>query len=346
MSGGFSRQSVTRCIPVVLLLATLTGCSALFGPKPAPETEQPAPPPPPEPASEAEAPASAPVAASAPAVEPKHETAEAKRPPPRKPIARAPARPREPATPTPAPTQPVAPPPIITTRLLSPEQSHGLLDTRVQRPDGKIIGRAIDMDTDASGKPLSMLVNLSGFMGIGDRKMRFPWSAFRFGPAPRKAPITLDIGPNEPPGAEASRAHAKEAQQAGGKRGAARVPLTLPIIDATVERQNGERVGRVIDVLIDGNAQPQAAVLDVGSLISHDRRSIAADWSALRFVTKDDELELQMDLSDAQIDAAPPYSSDEPVRAVSPAPAHAAAPAGAARGGSSSGLASAARTQR
>jgi hypothetical protein len=343
MSGGFSRQYVTRRIPVLVLLSTLAGCSALFGPKPAPETEQPAPPP--EPASEPEAPASAPEVASAPVVEPKHEVTEAKRPPPKKPVYRPTQRPREPVAP-PAIQPPPAPPPLITTRLLSQEQTHGLLDTKVQRPDGKIIGRAIDMSTDASGKPTSMLVNLTGFMGVGDRKVRFPWSAFRFGPSPKKTPITLDIGPNEPPVAEESRARAKDAR-AAGKPGAAREPLTLPVIDATVERRNGDRVGRVIDVLIDGNAQPQAAVLDVGSLIGHDRRSIAADWSALRFVTKDDELELQMDLSDAQIDAAPLYDADKPVRAVSPAPAaapRAATPA--APGGASPGLASAARPQR
>ncbi|TKC90102.1 PRC-barrel domain containing protein [Trinickia terrae] len=345
MSGGFSRQYVTRLIPIFLLLSTLAGCSVLFGPKPAPEAEQPAAPPE-EAASEAEASASATEAASAPAVEQKHEAAEAKRPPPKKPVYRPPQRAREPVAP-PAPPPP-PPPPLIVTRLLSQEQTRGLLDTKVQRPDGKIIGRAIDMFADASGKPQSMLVNLAGFMGVGDRKVRFPWNAFRFGPAQRRTPITLDIGPNESPAAEESRSRAKDKRAANKASGARE--LLLPVIDATVERHNGERVGRVIDVLIDGNAQPQAAVLDVGNLISHDRRSIAADWSALHFVTKDDEIELQMDLSDAQIEAAPPYSADQPVRAVTPAPPappHTTGQAGpTAPGSSSPGLASAARPQR
>lgn len=351
MSGGFLRQHLIRRIPVVILLAALAGCSTLFGPKPAPETEQPVAPPE-LPASEAPAPASAPEAASAPAVEPQHEATEAKHPAPKKPIVRQPPPKREPAVPAPPPAPPApVPPPIITTRLLSQEQTRALLDTKVQRPDGKIIGRAIDVFVDANGKPQSMLVNLSGFLGIGDRKVRFPWSEFRFGAWPKKSPITLDLGPNEPPAAETAKAHAKEApkeapKEANGKPATASEPLTLAVIDATVARRNGDRVGRIIDILVDGSAQPQAAVLDVGGLIGKER-PIAADWSALHFVTRNNEVELQMELSDAQIKAAPPYSTDAPVRAVSPAPAvpHVAAPV-APRSGAASGLASAARTQR
>jgi hypothetical protein len=86
----------------------------------------------------------------------------------------------------------------------------------------------------------------------------------------------------------------------------------------------------VIDVLIDANAQPQAVVLDVNGMVSTERRSIAANWSALRFVTKDKELHPLLDLSDAQINATPPYASGKPIRAVSPAPVATPAAAGAA----------------
>ena len=64
--------------------------------------------------------------------------------------------------------------------------------------------------------------------------------------------------------------------------------------------------------------------------VSTERRTIAANWSALRFVTKDKELHPLIDLSDAQINATPPYASGKPVRAVSPAPPPAPAPAAAA----------------
>jgi hypothetical protein len=210
----------------------------------------------------------------------------------------------------------VAPAPIVSTRLLSTTDTRSLLDARVQRPDGKVIGRAIDMFVDKDGKPVEMLVNLSGFMGIGDRKVQFPWSAFTFNTAPKKSAITLDVPRGAPPAAEAlKKKSGASSTQAGDK------PLLLRVIDATVERSDGSRVGRVTDVLIDKHAAPQAAVLDVGNIIQ-ERRRIAADWSALHFVRKgnDNGLTVQTELSEAQVNASPTYEPDQPVRAVSPAP--------------------------
>ena len=326
MNGGLSRQCLTGRILLVLLLSMLAGCSTWFAPPPAPQPEQPAPEPapveeaPPAPASEVAA--SAPVAATSP-----HEAPEPKHVAP-KPASRPAPRPRP--APPPAQTPPPVPPPLISTRALAAADTHSLLDARVQRPDGKVIGRAIDMFVDAAGKPREMLVNLAGFMGIGDRKMRFPWTDFRFDPAQKKAPITLAIPPGEPPAAASSKPKDKDksSDKASTKTpgaGADDAHL-LGVIDATAERGNGARVGRVIDVLIDNRGEPQAAVVDVGSLI-HERRSIAADWSALHFVAKDNALSLQTDLSDAAVDASPPYVPNQPVRAVSPAPASAPAPA-------------------
>ena len=107
--------------------------------------------------------------------------------------------------------------------------------------------------------------------------------------------------------------------------------LRLPMLDADVERANGAKVGRVVDVLLDGSADPLAVVLDVSGTLEK-RRTIAADWSALHFVTKNNALEAQLEMSDQQIDASPAYANDQPVRAVSPAAAGPAAPAAPARG--------------
>lgn len=314
MSGGLPRQHVIRCILAWMLLCVLAGCSTWFAPKPPPVTEQPSPPPEPEPETPAEAAseASAPAPATPP---PSHaEAPEVHKAPPR-PVHRRPPPHRAPTPETPPPPAPVTPTPIVSTRLLSSNDTRSLLDARVQRPDGKVIGRAIDMFVDKEGKPIEMLVNLSGFLGIGDRKVRFPWSAFTFNMAPKKTAITLDVPHGQPPAAEALKKHGPASTRAAHDDAS-----LLRLIDATVERGDGSRVGRVTDVLVDNHAAPQAAVLDVGSLI-HQRRRIAADWSALRFVRKgkDDGLTVQTDLTDAQVDAAPTYEPDQPVRAVSPA---------------------------
>jgi hypothetical protein len=288
MSGGFSRPAWRLLILAVFALFALSGCSLLWGPQQAPIVDATVMP---------VEPASAPVAASAP--EPvETEAAEPEQPKKPKKLVVKPRKVEPPppvATPVPPPP---APPPLIVLRTIERSEAHALLDTEVQKPDGKVVGRAVDMIADASGKPREMVVNLQGFLGVGDRKVNFPWSAFRFTPAAKTA--------------------AKSAA------------LQLPLIDTDVERSNGAKVGRVIDVLIDANAQPQAVVLDVNGMVSTERRSIAANWSALRFVIKDKELHPLIDLSDAQINATPPYASDKPIRAVSPAPAPAPAPAAAA----------------
>ncbi|WP_396328791.1 PRC-barrel domain-containing protein [Burkholderia anthina] len=219
---------------------------------------------------------------------------------------------------------PVSPPPapIVATRPLDRTQIHALLDSEVARRNGKVIGRAVDMVADASGKPREMIVNLQGFMGVGDRKVSFPWNVFRFTPGGKQEPIVLDVPSGELPPA----ARPKAVPLSGS---AAASPTTrLPMLDSEVERPNGTKIGRVVDVLIDRAAQPQAVVLDLGGLVNTDRRSIAASWGALRFVTRDKALHPQLDLNDAQIKASPPYAADKPIVAVfppvAPAPASSA----------------------
>jgi hypothetical protein len=90
----------------------------------------------------------------------------------------------------------------------------------------------------------------------------------------------------------------------------------LPMIDAPVARTNGTHIGRVVDVLLDGRAVPQAVVLDVSDNVIQ-RRTIAADWGALRFVVRGNALLPVLVLSDAQINASPPYAGNLPVRVVS-----------------------------
>ncbi|CAH2808275.1 MAG: Periplasmic protein TonB, links inner and outer membranes [uncultured Paraburkholderia sp.] len=295
MTGGFLRPARRVLIFAVFALFALSGCSSLlWGNQQAPIVDATIMP---------VEPASAPVVASAP--EPvETEPVETEQPKkPKKPV----VKPHKVEPPPPPPP----PQPIIVLRTIDRNEARTLLDSEVQKPDGKVVGRAVDLIADAGGKPREMVVNLQGFLGVGDRKVNFPWGAFRFTPTAKAAPITLN-------------ATATPASAAAAAKSAA---VQLPLIDATVERSNGTKVGRVIDVLIDANAQPQAVVLDVNGMVSTERRTIAANWSALHFVTKDKELHPLIELSDAQINATPPYTSDKPVRAVSPAlpPAPAAA---------------------
>ncbi|MGF6724904.1 hypothetical protein P3T43_004273 [Paraburkholderia sp. GAS41] len=334
MSGGFPRPACRYPILLVLAAMALSGCSLLRGPQQAPITEA---------VPVLVSPDGSTLVAGPPETTVQTEAAKPEAPPKPK---RPPAPPRKPEEPPPPPAPPPPPPPapapLIVTRLIDRNQAHGLLDSEVQKPDGKVVGRAVDLVTDASGKPIEMVVNLQGFLGVGDRKVNFPWNVFRFTPNAKAATITLNLAPGQAPPADRSKAAAAAAGTATATR--------LPLLDATVERPNGGKVGRVVDVLIDANAQPQAVVLDVsGGIVNTDRRTIAANWSALHFGTKDHALYPLLDLSDAAIAASPAYDTGQPVRAVSPAPpaapaAPASAPAAAAS--SSTAAASTARAAR
>ncbi|RFU48086.1 PRC-barrel domain-containing protein [Paraburkholderia sp. DHOC27] len=327
MSGGFRPPALRYLILLVLAAIALSGCSLLRGPQEAPITEA---------VPVLVGPASGTLVAGPPVttVPPEPVETEApkkpKRPPP------PPRKIEEPPPPpvaAPAPPPP-PPPPLIVTRLIDRSAAHGLLDADVQKSDGKVVGRAVDMVANAAGKPIEMVVNLQGFLGVGDRKVNFPWNLFRFTPNAKAATITLNLAPGQSVPADRSKTVAADTATA----------TQLPMLDATVERANGVKVGRVVDVLIDANAQPQAVVLDVSSLVSTERRMIAANWSALRFGTRDKQLYPLMDLSDAQIAAAPVYAPNQPIRAVSPAPPPtAAAPASASSNAAAASTARAAR---
>jgi len=239
-------------------------------------------------------------------------------------------RPAPPPPPPPPPPPARAPAPLVTTRPIARGTFRTLLDAKVQRPDGKVIGNAVDLVAGPDGKPADIIVNLQGFMGIGDRKADFPWSTVHVNMQPKAPAITLVLRPNEMPAPDKPKA-AGPVQAGPG----AATPTRLPMLDASVERPNGSKIGRVVDVLIGANAAPLAIVLDMSGTLQR-RHTIAADWAALRFTTRDKELRAQLDMTDQQVDASPPYASDKPVLAVTrTAPTAPAAPAAPASSGSS-----------
>src|SRR3984957_709028 len=203
MSGGFLRPACRYPILLVLAAMALSGCSLLRGPQQAPITEA---------VPVLVSPDGSTLVAGPPETTVQTETTKPEAPPKPK---RPPAPPRKPEEPPPPPAPPPPPPPapapLIVTRLIDRNQAHGLLDAEVQKPDGKVVGRAVDLVTDPSGKPIEMIVNLQGFLGVGDRKVNFPWNVFRFTPAAKTAPITLNLAPGQAPPTDRAKAAAAAA---------------------------------------------------------------------------------------------------------------------------------------
>ena len=97
-------------------------------------------------------------------------------------------------TPPPAATQP-APPTAV--QSVPPEDAGAILGQRVSDPDGKDVGRLVDVLVDASGQPQAAVIDFGGFMGVGNRKVAVQWSALRFAPGDPRRPITLELAQDQ-----------------------------------------------------------------------------------------------------------------------------------------------------
>ncbi len=73
------------------------------------------------------------------------------------------------------------------------DQALAILGQKVADPDGKDIGRLVDVLVGDQGLPQAAVIDFGGFMGVGNRKIAVEWSALHFAPGDAKHPITLDL---------------------------------------------------------------------------------------------------------------------------------------------------------
>ena len=94
----------------------------------------------------------------------------------------------------------------------------------------------------------------------------------------------------------------------------------MAILGCAVRDPNGKIIGRLVDVLVDPEGQPSAAVVDFGGFLGVGSRKVAVAWSALRVVTEDKTVAIQLNLTADQLKAAPEYkdASKNPVPVVAP----------------------------
>jgi hypothetical protein len=86
------------------------------------------------------------------------------------------------------------------------------------------------------------------------------------------------------------------------------------ILGREVRSAANEDMGRVVDVIVDREGNVRAAVIDFGGFLGVGSRKIVVDWGAMRFggvASKRDSITLE--LTKAQVSAAPEYKEDSPV---------------------------------
>ena len=86
------------------------------------------------------------------------------------------------------------------------------------------------------------------------------------------------------------------------------------VLGRDVRSQTNEDMGRIVDVIVDRTGTVRAAVIDFGGFLGVGSRKIVVDWNALHFgqiTEKGDAITLE--LSKAQVAAAPEYKEDKPI---------------------------------
>ena len=72
-------------------------------------------------------------------------------------------------------------------------------------------------------------------------------------------------------------------------------------------------MGRIVDIIVDRSGQVRAAVIDFGGFLGVGSRKIAVDWSILRFGSGEKSDRVVVDLTWAQVKAAPEYKDGKQV---------------------------------
>jgi hypothetical protein len=100
------------------------------------------------------------------------------------------------------------------------------------------------------------------------------------------------------------------------------LPFTdaAPVLGKKVKGPNGEDLGLIVDVLVDPDGHPRAAVIDFGGFLGVGSRKVAIDWKALSFSALGRAGTVELGLDRAQIAAAPEYKPGPPGAGVVTAP--------------------------
>ncbi|MCJ2126459.1 PRC-barrel domain-containing protein [Methylobacterium sp. J-077] len=92
------------------------------------------------------------------------------------------------------------------------------------------------------------------------------------------------------------------------------------LLGRSVRSAGGDELGRVIDIIIDKDGHPRAAIIDFGGFLGVGTRKIAVDWRALRFTADGNkERKLSVALSRNQVRVSPEYKAGEPIVVLGPA---------------------------
>jgi hypothetical protein len=83
------------------------------------------------------------------------------------------------------------------TKEMSPDIAMPILGRTVFSAKGDTVGRVTDVLVDAAGLPQAAVLDVGGFLGVGNRIIAVHWGALHFHPTDKDHPITIDMPADE-----------------------------------------------------------------------------------------------------------------------------------------------------
>ena len=80
-----------------------------------------------------------------------------------------------------------------------------------------------------------------------------------------------------------------------------------------VRAANGDDLGRIIDIIVDKDGHPRAAIIDFGGFLGVGSRKIAVDWRVLKFSADNKAGRITLMLNRNQVRVSPEYKTGEPI---------------------------------
>ena len=126
-------------------------------------------------------------------------------------------------------------------------------------------------------------------------------------PVPKRKPKPV-VRVEPPPPAPVAVPAPKADAQAGVKTD---LTPSASILGKKVRGQEGDDLGRVVDVLADAQGRVRMAIIEFGGFLGVGNRRIAVDWSLLKFQPNQPDAPVLLDVPKAKLQETPEYKGAE-----------------------------------
>jgi sporulation protein YlmC with PRC-barrel domain len=205
-----------------------------------------------------------------------------------------------------------------------------LIGRSVKNADNEIVGEIKSIHLNADGRADAVMVSVGGLLGIPGREVKLGWTDLRI--ASNGEVVTTHLTKEQVkalpeylykdptyrgmvfgemgiwmPAHDNLAAHATVST---GDFNADGQISAKAVIGATVKNDNKETVGKVVDAYLDDKGSVKQLVVSVGGFLGVGSKSVAVNWSDIRFTREGKSLVLLTDWTKESLKAMPDYTNE------------------------------------